>query len=399
MLRAHGIMYPLCPNSCASRIDHRPFNAHHLPMAPETTDAVVIGAGVIGLAVARSLALSGREVLVLEANPGIGQGISSRSSEVIHAGLYYEPDSLKARSCVRGKALLYEYCESKGVPHRRIGKLIVATDEAQVGSLEGIRNNAANSGVTDLEWVDRPRLVGMEPAVRARAALWSPSTGIIDSHALMLALQADLEAAGATVALNSKVTAGRCTADGCELTVASGGESTLAATLVVNAAGLHSTDLAAGIDGMPAKAIPQQYFVSGHYFTYPGKAAIRHLVYPVPDPVGLGIHATLDMAGQLRFGPDAEHCDGIDYRFEMDKKPLFSASVRRWLPGLDEDRMQPGYVGIRPKLSGPGRPDVDFMISGPDEHGVPGLVHLFGIESPGLTACLALAEEVAARCA
>jgi L-2-hydroxyglutarate oxidase LhgO len=363
-------------------------------MATEKTDTVVIGAGVIGLATARALALQGRDVIVLEANSGVGMETSSRSSEVIHAGLYYQPDSLKASTCMRGKELLYRYCEDRGVPHRRIGKLIVATGEAQIAKLLDISENASASGVHDLELIDPHRLALMDPAVRAEAALWSPSTGIIDSHALMLALQADLEATGGTVVLNSSVTGGQVTVDGCELQIEDGEETTLSARLVVNAAGLHATRVAESIDGVPGQAIPKYYFIRGHYFTCPGPAAIRHLVYPVPDPIGLGIHATLDMAGQLRFGPDAEHCEGIDYGFDESKKRPFAESVRQWFPSLDEDRLQPGYVGIRPKLSGPDQGDVDFLISGPRDHGVPGLVNLFGIESPGLTACLALAEEV-----
>ncbi len=366
-------------------------------MPTERADTVVIGAGVIGLAVGRALALRGRDVIVLEAHPGIGMETSSRSSEVIHAGLYYEPGSLKARCCVRGKELLYRYCETRGVPYRRIGKLIVAIGEAQASQLLGISENAAACGVHDLELVDPHRLALMEPGVRADAALWSPSTGIVDSHALMLALQADFEAAGGTVVLNSTVTGGGSVDNGCELHVDSGAISTVSAALVINAAGLRATEIARSIGGMPADRVPRQYLISGHYFTYGGRSPINHLVYPVPDPIGLGIHATLDLAGQLRFGPDAEHCTGIDYRFDGSKKVAFAQSVQSWFPGLDGDRLQPGYVGIRPKLSGPAHADVDFMISGPDDHGVPGLVHLFGIESPGLTACLALANVVIER--
>jgi L-2-hydroxyglutarate oxidase LhgO len=366
-------------------------------MPRETADVVVVGAGVIGLAVARALALAGREVIVVETHPGIGMETSSRSSEVIHAGLYYPPGSLKARCCVRGKELLYRYCAAKGVAHRRIGKLIVARGEAQATRLLDIAANAAASGVHDLQLLDPHRLALMEPEVRADAALWSPSTGIVDSHALMLALQSDLEAAGGTVVLNSSMTGGTVVDGGCELRIDSGSPTTLPAALVINAAGLQAPAVARLIEGVPPDSVPAQFLISGHYFTYPGASPIRHLVYPVPDPIGLGIHATLDLAGQLRFGPDAEHCDSVDYRFHEGKKEAFAQSVRQWFPGLDGDRLQPGYVGIRPKLSGPDRGDVDFVISGPDDHGVPGLIHLFGIESPGLTACLALAEEVAKR--
>ncbi len=366
-------------------------------MAVEKAETVVIGAGAIGLATARALARSGREVIVLEAHPGIGMETSSRSSEVIHAGIYYEPGSLKARCCVQGKEMLYRYCAGKGVPHRRIGKLIVANGDEQMESLEVLRRNAEASGVHDLERVGPHRLALMEPQVRADAALWSPSTGIIDSHALMLALQADLEAAGGTVVLNSRALGGRADANGIELRVESGGETAFKAELVVNAAGLHAAEVAGSIEGVPPESIPRYYYISGHYFTCPGTSPINHLVYPVPDPIGLGIHATLDMAGQLRFGPDATHCDGVDYRFDESKRKAFADSVKSWFPALDEESLQPGYVGIRPKLSGPGSGDVDFVISGPEDHGVPGLVNLFGIESPGLTSCLALAEEAVHR--
>lgn len=365
-------------------------------MPPDKTDTVVIGAGVIGLAVARALALAGREVIVLEAHAGIGQETSSRSSEVIHAGLYYPPGSLKARTCVRGKALLYEYCTAKGVPHRRLGKLIVATDQEQAAALESVRANAAACGVTDLEPRDASDLAGLEPRVRSCTALWSPSTGIIDSHALMLALQADLEGAGGTVALTSKVTGGRVGPGGCELEVCSGADTTIAASRVVNAAGLHAPEVARSLAGMPAGFIPRQYLVRGHYFAHSGRSPFFRLIYPLPEADGLGIHATLDLAGQLRFGPDAEHVEEIDYGFDDDRASRFCEAIRRWYPDLDESRLQPGYVGIRPRLAGPGAEFSDFAVSGPRDHGVPGVVHLYGIDSPGLTACLALAEVVAA---
>lgn len=366
-------------------------------MAVDSTDTAVIGAGVIGLAMARALALAGREVVVLEASAAIGQGISARSSEVVHAGLHYPPGSMKARCCVRGKELLYAYCKTRGVPHRRIGKLIVAAGEAQVPRLAGIRDNAAASGVHDLELIDPHQVARMEPQVRADAALWSPSSGIIDSHALMLALQADLEAAGGTVALNSRVVGGHARAKGCRLRVRSGGESTLEASLVINSAGLGAASVAAGFEGLSGYFIPEIYFVKGHYFGYRGSSPFKHLVYPLPDPDGLGVHATLDLAGALRFGPDSEYCERADYRFDERRKARFAESVGRWYPGLEAGRLQPGYVGVRPKLAGPGAGFADFQISGPEDHGIPGLINLFGIESPGLTACLALAQEVASR--
>lgn len=363
-------------------------------MEREQADIVVIGAGVIGLAVARACALAGREVLVLEAESTIGSGISSRSSEVIHAGLYYDPGSLKARSCVRGKALLYDYCAAKGIPHRRLGKLIVATTPQQVAELEAIQDNANRCGVDDLELLGPHRLALIEPEVRAAGALWSPSTGIIDSHALMLALQADLEAAGGTVALNTRVARGALRTDGCELQLEGESQFRVLARSCINAAGLSAAPLARQIEGLQRLTVPKIHLVRGHYFSYGGRAPMRHLVYPLPEAGGLGIHATLDLAGQLRFGPDSEYVDTIDYRFDEARRDAFAASIRRWLPGLDAARLEPGYTGIRPRLSGPGEGFRDFLVSGPRDHGVPGIINLFGIESPGLTACLSLAEKV-----
>jgi L-2-hydroxyglutarate oxidase LhgO len=357
-------------------------------------DTVVIGAGVIGLAVARALALVGREVLVLEADSAIGTGISSRSSEVIHAGLYYEPGSLKARTCLRGKHLLYDYCATKGIAHRRIGKLVVAAHLEQVDELEAILANARLCGVDDLKLLDPHRLALLEPEVRAEAALWSPSTGIVDSHALMLVLQADLEAAGGTVALNTRVEKGVMLADGCELRLAGDSQFCVLARTCINAAGLDAAPLARRIEGLPPSTVPTVHLVRGHYFGYSGRTPFRHLVYPLPEAGGLGIHATLDLAGQLRFGPDSEYLDTIDYAFDETRRVKFARAIQGWYPDLDEHRLQPGYTGIRPRLAGPGEGFRDFLISGPGDHGVPGLINLYGIESPGLTACLSLAEEI-----
>lgn len=369
-------------------------------MSSYAADTVVVGAGVIGLAVARALALAGREVIVLEANGAIGQETSSRNSEVVHAGIYYPPGSLKARSCIRGRAQLEAYCRRRGVALRQCGKLIVAADKAQVPRLQALRDNARACGVDTLEELGPKQLENREPAVRGAGALFSPETGIIDSHALMLALEADLEAAGGIVALNSRVAAGAALAGGgCRLRVKNPEETSLEARLLINAAGLHATALARAIEGLPEHAVPRQYFARGHYFTYPGAAPFSHLVYPLPQAGGLGIHATLDLAGQVRFGPDSEYCDGIDYGFDTQRKSRFRRAVRRWFPGLDAERLQPGYVGVRPTLAGPGEPPADFVISGPTEHGVAGIINLFGIESPGLTACMALAEMVADRVA
>lgn len=362
-------------------------------MDKQCFDAVVIGAGVIGLAIARVLAMTGRQTLVLEANPRVGMETSSRNSEVIHAGLHYVPGSLKATSCVQGKALLYGYCARKGIPHRRIGKLIVATNAAQADRLRSIRANARACGVVELDWLDAHRLELMEPAIRAQLALWSPSTGIVDSHALMQCLQADLEAAGGTVACNTRVDGASVTSSGIELRIR--GESLcLRARSVVNAAGLAAVDLASNISGLPAASIPRVKLVRGQYFTYSGRSPFSHLVYPVPQDDGLGIHATLDLAGQLRFGPDAVQVDTLDYAIDDSRRPQFSEAIRRWYPDLDDQRLRPGYTGIRPQLSSRSNGFSDFMLSGPTQHGVPGLVSLFGIESPGLTACLALAERV-----
>ena len=315
---------------------------------------------------------------------------------MIHAGIYYPPGSLKAASCVRGRELLYGYCESRGIPHQRLGKLIVALDEQQQGQLERLRDNAVACGVKDLELIGREKLLELEPSVQAKAALHSPSTGIIDSHALMLALQADIEAAGGTIATNSRVTGGYPDQDGIQLQVISGDETWLLARHVINSAGLYASQVARSIPDIPEKAIPKTCYVKGQYFSYLGKSPFSHLIYPLPDEHGLGIHATIDQAGQLRFGPDTQACESVDYRFDEGRKGEFVKAIRRWFPDLDENQLQSGFVGVRPKLAGPGEDFTDFMISGPDEHGISGLVNLFGIESPGLTACLSLADKISA---
>jgi L-2-hydroxyglutarate oxidase LhgO len=365
-------------------------------MPIDSVQTVVIGAGVIGLSVARALAIAGHEVIVLEAQEGIGQETSSRNSEVIHAGLYYPPGSLKAETCIQGRQLLYRYCRERGVPYRRVGKLILADRAAQAGTLAGLKRNAEACGVQDLEWITRDRLQEMEPKVRAEAALFSPSTGIIDCHALMLSLQADLEEAGGTVVTRCLVTHGRINRPGIDLYGKNDSEFRLSAQNVINAAGLRATSFAQQLEGFPKQFIPTPRFVKGHYFSYPGASPFTHLVYPLPDPDGLGIHATLDLAGQLRFGPDACECTAIDYDFDESRKAEFADSVSRWFPALDSNRLQAGYTGIRPGLKADGTAFADFTISDSSEHGVAGMVNLFGIESPGLTACLALAQYVAA---
>jgi L-2-hydroxyglutarate oxidase LhgO len=357
---------------------------------------VVVGAGVVGLAVARALALAGREVVVLEAEGLIGSHTSARNSEVIHAGIYYPQGSAKARLCVRGKALLYAYCAARGVPHRRLGKIIVATDPAQEDALAGIAAAAARNGVDDLQPLGRGDLAALEPALRGVAGLFSPSTGIIDSHALMLAYQGELEDAGGVVALGTRFLAARPAGEGFAVTAVSGGETvTLATDLLVNAAGLYAGTVAAAIEGLAAPHRRQIHYCKGNYFGVAARVPFGHLIYPVPERDGLGVHLTLDLAGRGRFGPDTEWIDGIDYSLDPARADGFYAAIRRYWPGLRDGALGPDYTGIRPKLAPAGGPATDFLIEGPAAHGLPGLVNLFGIESPGLTASLAIAEAVA----
>jgi len=355
----------------------------------------VIGAGLVGLAVARALALAGREVVILEAEDAIGTHTSSRNSEVIHAGIYYPPGSLKARACVAGRERLYAYCAERGVPHRRCGKLIVASNAAQLPELEAILARAHANGVADVTRIGAHEAHALEPELSCVDALYSPSTGIIDSHALMLAYLGDAENAGAMLALKSPLEAARVTPQGIELRVA-GADPVLART-VVNSAGLRAPSLARRFDGYPAARAPRELYAKGNYYTLARRAPFTHLVYPVPEPGGLGVHVTLDLGARARFGPDVEWVDAIDYRVDPRRAQAFYAAIRRYWPGLPEGALEPGYAGIRPKISGRGEPAADFVVQGPREHGVAGLVHLFGIESPGLTASLALADDVAAR--
>jgi len=356
----------------------------------DQVDVAVIGAGVVGLAVARKLAQRGREVVVIEAAGAIGTGISSRNSEVIHAGLYYPAGSLKAKLCVRGRALLYDYCAARGIAHRRCGKLVVATRAEDLPRLEEIAARGAANGVDDLRLLDRTATLALEPALQAAGALLSPSSGIVDSHGLMTALLADAEAAGATLALASPVTGGARDGECWRLRV--GEDFELGARCVVNAAGLFAAQVARSL-GAPA---PTLRFARGHYFSLAGRAPFSRLIYPLPVDGGLGVHLTLDLGGQARFGPDVQWLADtdpatLDYAVDPALAPTFEAEVRSYWPGLPGGALQPAYSGIRPKLGGPGEAAADFRI----DAGTPGLVQLFGIESPGLTACLALAEDVA----
>jgi L-2-hydroxyglutarate oxidase LhgO len=360
----------------------------------DEVEVAVIGAGVVGLAVARALALQGREVVILEAESAFGTGTSARNSEVIHAGIYYPRGSLKARLCVAGRSLLYEYCERRGIPHQRCGKLIVATSEPQIAELARIRAAAAANGV-ELETLSAEQARQLEPEVAAVGALHSPLTGIIDSHAYMLALLGDAEAHGAMLACGSRVKCTELHSGGIEVHLEES-ETPLRVRLLVNCAGLNAPEMARSLAGFPATHVPRAWLAKGNYFTLSGRSPFRQLVYPVPEPGGLGIHLTLDMAGRARFGPDVQWIETLDYNVDAARAERFYPAIRTYWPGLQEGSLQPAYAGVRPKISGPGEPAADFRIDGPGTHGVPGVIHLFGIESPGLTASLAIADQVAA---
>ncbi len=362
----------------------------------EKVDCIVIGAGAVGLAVARAQALAGREVLVLEAEPMIGSGVSSRNSGVIHAGIYYERNSVKARVCVPGKHALYDFCERHGVHHQRIGKLIVATDESQRPALDALRARAAANGVIDLEPLDVEQAHALEPAVHCVAALLSPSTGIVDVHEYMLALQGEAEANGAYVALATPCVGGSVA--GKRLLVETGGTESmdLECNTLINCAALGAQDVANALNGLPAESIPRLHYAKGNYFGLTGATPFSRLIYPMPDGAWLGVHSTLDLGGRCRFGPDIHWVDDLDYDVDDQELEPFYGSIRRWWPALPDGALYPDYTGIRPKLYARGEPAADFMLQGPGEHGVPGLVNLYGIESPGLTSSLAIADEVLA---
>jgi L-2-hydroxyglutarate oxidase LhgO len=363
----------------------------------ESLDCVVIGAGIVGLAVARRLALEGREVIVLEAEPGAGRHASSRNSEVIHAGIYYPSGSLKARLCVAGQRALYKYLAERDLPHRRAGKILVAVRDDEIAKLARLHRLAEDNGVRDLVALSAQDLRSLEPAVAGVRAILSPSTGILDSHALMRSLEGDLKAAGGTVLLSSPVLGGEVTDAGIVLEVGGADPVHVRCNTLVNSAGLRAPSVATRVRGLDQRLVPVEHFARGHYFVLAGRSPFRHLVYPMPGPGALGIHVTLDLAGQARFGPDITWIDEVNYAFDEGRAATFYEAVRRYYPGLEDGDLKPGYVGIRPKIVPEGAPAADFVIQGPESHGIAGLVNLFGIESPGLTACLAIAEDVAAR--
>jgi L-2-hydroxyglutarate oxidase LhgO len=353
---------------------------------------LVIGAGVIGLAVARTAAIAGHEVIVAEQADAIGTGISSRNSEVIHAGMYYPTGSLRAQFCPRGNRMLYEFCASHGVPHRRCGKLIVATSEAERARIEAIHAQGLTNGVEGLELIGGNAARAMEPELACVAALVSPSTGIIDGHGYMLALQGDLEAHDGAIAFETPVTAIEKTSRGFRVSFGGKEPSHLDVDAVVNCAGLSAQKVARTIEGFPKERIPKQVLAKGNYFAYAGRPVFTRLIYPTPVDGGLGVHVTLDLAGRMRFGPDVQWIETENYEVDASRADTFYARIRTYWPGLPDGTLVPDYAGVRPKLSGPGEPARDFLIEGPAEHGVAGLVNLFGIESPGLTSSLAIAE-------
>ncbi|NNE42071.1 MAG: NAD(P)/FAD-dependent oxidoreductase [Marinicaulis sp.] len=360
----------------------------------ERVDVVVIGAGVVGLAVARALALAGRDVIIVEKNDTIGEETSSRNSEVIHAGIQYKPGGVRASIAVRGRDLLYDYCRSHNVNHKRCGKLLVATNQVDVARLDALKANAELNGVDDLEIVDAETAKAMEPAVECNAAILSPSSGIVDSHGLMLALLGDAEDAGASLALSTPMTGGVVSRDDIELTFGGVEPMTLTTSLVVNCGGLWSDRVARSVEGIPGATIPQLKFARGQYFTYSGAAPFERLIYPLPRADSQGVHYTRDLGGQAKLGPDINFIDdNVDYTVDPSARSRFAEEAKTFWPSLDREKLVPGYAGIRPKTAGLGE-EGDFVFSGPESHGVASYIGLYGIESPGLTTCLAIAEKV-----
>lgn len=361
----------------------------------ERVECAVIGAGVVGLAIARKLAMEGREVVVLEAETAFGTHTSARNSEVIHAGIYYATGSLKARLCVAGRHLLYRYCGEHDIGHRRIGKVIVASDETQIPGLQKYQAQAEINGVSDLKWLDAPALRELEPEVRSVAGVLSPSTGIIDSHGLMLAYLGDAEQHGVSLALESPVVGGTIEDEGILLDIGGAEPMSIKCRIVINSAGLNAQAVARSIAGVPSHTIPPSFYAIGHYYTLAGRAPFRRLIYPVARQDWLGVHVTIDLGGQVKFGPDFSWIERVDYRFDDSRESAFYEAIRFYYPGLRDGALQPGYTGIRPRITGPGEPAQDFVIQGKDKHGIEGLVNLYGIESPGLTSSLAIADHVA----
>src|SRR5262249_12618555 len=355
---------------------------------------LVVGAGVVGLAVARAAALAGHEVIVAEAASAIGTGVSSRNSEVIHAGLYYPTGSKRAYHCPRGRRMLYEFCASHGVPHRNCGKLVVATNESEIPRLDAVYKQAAINGVEGIEIIDGAAAKRLEPALACLAAMRSPTTGIVASHRLMLALRGDLEDGGGVVAFNTPIERLAQTRGGWEVYFGGSDPQSITVDAVINSAGLGAQRLAGATDGYPSERVPRLVLAKGNYFGFAGRPAFSRLIYPVPVPGGLGVHVTLDLAGRMRFGPDVQWIEQENYDVDATRADAFYARIRDYWPGLPDNSLAADYAGIRPKLTGPGEPAADFMIEGSHEHGLPRLVHLFGIESPGLTSALSLSEEV-----
>ena len=356
---------------------------------------LVIGAGVVGLAVARAAARKGHEVVMAEAQSAIGTGISSRNSEVIHGGMYYPTGSVRARHCVRGRRMLYELCTSHGVPHRKIGKLIVACNGPELEKIQTLITQGRNNGVEELELIGGNAVRGLEPELSCIGALHSPETGILDAHAFMLALRGDLEDAGGAIAFNTPVI-GAARKSG-RWAVRFGGKDggEFAFDAVANCAGLGAQSVARAIEDYPEARVPRRVMAKGNYFTYLGRPVFKRLIYPIPVVAGLGVHVTLDLAGRMRFGPDVEWIEHEHYEVDPKRADIFYERIRTYWPGLPDATLSPDYSGIRPKLTGPGEPAADFMVDAPPQHGLPGLVQMFGIESPGLTSSLSLAEEVA----
>lgn len=362
--------------------------------AMDKVECIIVGAGVVGLAIAHQLARAGVEIIVVEAAEDIGTGTSSRNSEVIHAGIYYPANSMMAQMCVSGRQALYAYCDDHGVPYRRCGKLIVATADHENEKLAAIKAHAEANGVEDLQMLSGTEARALEPFLHCTGALLSPSTGIVDSHAYMLALRGEIEDAGGALAFHAPLLHAKANSEGFEIEVGGDAPMTLQCRLLINSAGLGATAVARAITGMPIDLIPTTYYAKGNYFSCSTRAPFSRLIYPVPEPGGLGVHLTIDLGGQAKFGPDVEWVDAIDYTVDPGRAERFYPAIRRYWPALPDGALAPSYAGIRPKIVPPAVARQDFLIQGPDTHGVAGLVNLFGIESPGLTSSLAIADYV-----